>query len=87
MLRITETVNGKTPRMRLEGRVVGPYVKEVRRSCEKFLGVGRILTLDMGEVSFVDRDGLNLLRELIDRQVRLVNCSPFLSEQLKEDAS
>lgn len=88
MLRITEeTLDGKAARMRLEGQVVGPYVMEVRKSCEKLLEAGGSLALDMGEVSFVDRDGLTLFRELISRHVSLVNCSPFITEQLKEDAS
>ena len=88
MLRITEeNSNGKAARMRLEGQVVGAYVTEVQKSCENLLNAGRSLALDMGEVSFVDRDGLALFRELIGRHVSLVNCSPFLTEQLKEDAS
>ena len=88
MLRITEeNLNGKAARVRLEGQVVGPYVMEVRRSCEKLLNNGRSLALDMGDVSFVDRNGITLFKELISRHVSLVNCSPFLTEQLKEDAS
>lgn len=88
MLRITEEkLNGKTARMRLEGRVIGPYVTEVRSSCERLLDTGRSLTLDLGDVSFVDRNGVSLFKELISRHVSLVNCSPFLTEQLKEAAS
>ena len=88
MLRITEeALNGKAARMRLEGQVVGPYVMEVRKSCEKLLNTGRSLVLDMGDVSFVDRNGVSLIQELISCHVSLVNCSPFLTEQLKEDVS
>ncbi len=88
MLRITEeNLNGKTARMRLEGRVTGPYVMEVRRSCERILDTGRSLTLDLADVSFADRDGIALFQKLTSRQVSLVNCSPFLTEQLKEDVS
>jgi len=87
MLRITEeTLNGEAARIRLEGQVVGPYVTEVRKSCEELLKAGRPLALDMTDVSFVDRNGIALLRELSGRRVLLVNCSAFLTEQLKEDA-
>ena len=87
MLRITqETLNGKIARARLEGQVVGPYVMEVRRFCESLLETGRSVSLDMSDVSFVDRNGLTLFKELTSRSVSLVNCSPFLTEQLKEDA-
>jgi len=88
MLRITEeTLNGKTARVRLEGQVVGPYVMEVRRFCERLLETGRSLSLDMGDVSFVDRNGVTLFKAFASRNVSFVNCSPFLTEQLKEDAS
>ena len=88
MLRITEeTLNGKSARLRLEGQVIGPYVMEVQSSCERLLSTGGSLALDMGDVSFVDQNGVTLFKELISRHVSLVNCSPFFSEQLKEDAS
>jgi ABC-type transporter Mla MlaB component len=88
MLRITEvTSNGKAARIRLEGQVIGPYVMEVQKSCEKLLKADRALALDMADVSFVDRNGAALFKELSRRNVSLVNCSAFLTEQLKEDAS
>jgi hypothetical protein len=40
----------------------------------------------MAEVSFLDRKGVGLFRELIAQQVRLLNCSPFLNELLKPAA-
>jgi ABC-type transporter Mla MlaB component len=64
--------------------MIGPWVVEVRRCCEEFLAKGRRLALDLANVSFVDRDGIVLLQELVGRRVALVNCSPFLVEQLKE---
>src|SRR5262245_45719572 len=85
MLRISkETVTDKAATLRLEGRITGPWLLEVRRSCEELFANGRRITLDLGGVSFLDRDGLVLLQDLIGRQVMLVNCSPFLCEQLKE---
>jgi anti-anti-sigma regulatory factor len=69
--------------LRLEGRVIGPWVKELRRSCERTLATATGLTLDLSHVSFLDRDGVELLRSLGVRDVVLVNCSPFVAEQLK----
>jgi anti-anti-sigma regulatory factor len=69
--------------LRLEGRVVGPWVEELRRSCDEALDGGARLILDLGAVSFVDRDGLALLRDLPHDRVELHRCSPFLAEQLK----
>ena len=74
---------GQTPTLRVEGRVIGPWVEELRRSCEPVLATGARLTLDLGDVSFVDADGVALIRSLRQRQVALSNCSPFVAEQLK----
>lgn len=70
-------------RLRLEGRVIGPWVGELRQSCEQILASGATLTLDLAEVAFVERDGLRLLRHLVDGGVAVVNCPAFVSEQLK----
>ena len=78
--------SGKAAKLRLEGEVMGPWVQEVKKACEPFLGNGHRLTLDLGDVSLVDRDGIALLRELRRAQVRLVNGSPFLTEQLKTES-
>jgi ABC-type transporter Mla MlaB component len=68
--------------LRLEGRLVGPWVEEVRRTCEPFLGDGPALTLDFSRVSFVDRDGVALCRRLRQRHATLRHCSPFVKEQI-----
>ena len=70
---------------RLEGQMRGPWVDEVRTYCERLLEDGRVLTLDVEDVSFLDRDGVSLLRQLTARGVRLVNRSPFLAELLRSD--
>ena len=74
---------GETPTLRLEGRVIGPWVDELRRSCEPVLATAAKLAIDLSEVSFVDWDGVELFRSLRERQVTLVNCSRFVAEQFK----
>jgi anti-anti-sigma regulatory factor len=69
--------------IRLEGQVRGPWVEELRQSCEQLLAKGRRLLLDLTEVSFVDTDGVALCRCLRDRNVTILCCSPFVAEQLK----
>ena len=44
---------------------------------------GKPLKLDLAEVSFVDREGVRLLREFGRRQIALERCSPFIMEELK----
>jgi anti-anti-sigma regulatory factor len=72
-----------TATLQLAGRVAGPWVGELSRSCERVLAVGGSLSVDLREVSFVDRAGVEFLRSLRGRNVSLVNCSPFVAEQLK----
>jgi anti-anti-sigma regulatory factor len=67
----------------LEGRVIGPWVETLRQACDAVLSHGTGLVLDLSDVAFVGREGLELLRSLRDRQVVLRNCSPFVGEQLK----
>ena len=68
--------------VRLEGRLVGPWVEEVRRACEPFLDNGARLTVDFSRVSFVDREGVALCRRLRQSRAALRNCSPFVKEQI-----
>ena len=72
--------------LRLDGRVAGRWVDVLRKSCEVALNRGARLTLDLGNVSFVDREGSVLLRRLIDRRVGLANVSPSVAEQVRRAA-
>ena len=72
-----------TATLQLAGRVVGPWVGELSRSCDRILGVGGTLSVDLGGVLFVDRYGVEFLQRLRARDVALVNCSPFVAEQLR----
>ena len=68
--------------LRLEGEVVGPWVAEIQRSCDQALAAGVKLTLDLADVTFIDRPGVELFRRLMRVGVVVLNCSPFLQTQL-----
>jgi hypothetical protein len=68
--------------LRLEGQVIGPWVEEVKIASETALTSGAVV-LDLGDVSFVERRGIELLQTLAARGVVLVNCTSFVLEQLK----
>jgi ABC-type transporter Mla MlaB component len=88
MLKISEgrKVN-HTLTLHLEGRVVGPWVDELRQICQSLLADETQLTLDLAEVSFADENGVTLLSSLSRRGAKLSKPSPFLAEQLKAPAS
>jgi len=68
--------------LRVEGEVKGRWVAELSRACEEALSRDIRVELDLAGVSFVDIDGINLIRVLMDRQVVLTNPCPFIAEQL-----
>jgi anti-anti-sigma regulatory factor len=84
MLRIVALEKpGDGATLSLEGRVIGPWVDEFRQSCDLILATGASLTLDLTDVAFVERDGVQLLKNLVDDGVAVVNCPAFVYEQLK----
>lgn len=83
MLRIVVESGEGVGTVRAEGQMIGPWVDEVRRSCEEVRRAGMEPIVDLAQVSFVDREGVALLRDLGRRGVALVNCSGFVAELLK----
>ena len=83
MLKISDFGTDLDVTLRLDGQVAGRWVQVLRSSCDLALRRGARLTLDLSHVSFADDEGIVLLTSLIDRQVRLVNASPFMAEQMK----
>ena len=68
----------------LEGKLVGPWVEELRKLSDEALSLQKNVSLDLERVWFVDSHGVTLLRDLAKRQVSELNCSQFVSQQLKE---
>ncbi len=84
MLKISEAENVNcSATLKLEGRVIGPWVAELRLICEKLLTEGRALMLDLTDVSYVDADGVVALTSFKSRGVKLRNCSSFVEQQIK----
>ena len=86
MVKISEvqTTDGSMV-VKLEGQVVGQCVTEVETYCYRALGKNEPLTIDVGEVLYLDRSGVNLFKNLLEQQVTLVNCNAFLTELLRPD--
>ena len=87
MLKISESKPVKqTITLRLEGRVVGPWVSELQQICESLVTGRNKVALDLTEVSFADQSGVTLLCSLQTRGIKLLNLAPFVEEQLKSAA-
>ena len=84
MLKISQAGKANhSVKLKLEGRLVGPWVSELRQVCETLLTEGWSLKLDLTEVIYADTDGVAVLSSFKPRGVGFINCSPFLEEQLR----
>jgi hypothetical protein len=83
MLRASQNDAGDRVTVRIEGRLVGPWVEELDRLTSELLAEHRALTLDLADLQFLGNEGTALLRDLVARNVVLTNCSPFVMEQLR----
>ena len=84
MLKISQIESGNhLVILRLEGRIAGPWVAEMKKACERFLEERRPLKLNLADIAYADQNGVSALANLITRGVLLADCSPFLAEQLK----
>lgn len=85
MLRISEIcASGESVTLLLEGQVTQQSTEVVSETAEKVLEAQSHLILDLTGVTFADRRGIALLQDLQKRQVKLINGSPYLKEQLKD---
>jgi hypothetical protein len=79
MLRITAVGGNEQERiLKLEGRLVDPWVKLLEETCRQHVSAGARVTLDLSGVEFAAPPGIALLRRLEEQGVRCVNSSPFL---------
>jgi hypothetical protein len=88
MLRITVVEsNARAVTLRVEGRVAGPWVEELRTTCNVHTGPDPVqLHLELDDVSFADAEGIAYLKELRDEGVGLYHVSPFLTELFRNDS-
>ncbi|WP_148595051.1 STAS domain-containing protein [Aquisphaera giovannonii] len=85
MLRIS--VSERVPSCRiikLEGKLLEAWVDEVRRVCVE-AEEGPLPGLDLSGLSFVDRRGAEMLKQLLRQGARIHACSPFVAELLHWD--
>lgn len=71
--------------LRVEGRITGPWVEELRAACDAHVfGNDVQLSLDLADISFADTAGVALLKALRNRGVILTDATPFVVGQLKD---
>lgn len=82
MLRIMQTTQNGCLTIKLEGRLLSPWIDEVRRACSPKSRPRKGVLLDLSAVTFVDAPGTKLLRELMSQGVKIGAYSSFTEELL-----
>jgi hypothetical protein len=80
MLKITLHDSASELRFKLEGRLSGPWVGELRQCWQTARSTtrDRKTLLDLADLDFVDPEGQSLLEEMHRQGVTLVAMSPFI---------
>src|SRR5262249_25226698 len=87
MLRITRVASSDSvPTLKVEGKLVGPWVEELRQVCTELTEAAGPLCLDLSAVSFVDAAGVRLVRDLLREGMTLDACSGLVAELLNGEA-
>lgn len=83
MLRISRPeVAADGTKLRLDGKLAGPWVQELQIICEPILAKGGRIQIDCSGILSVDDDGVALMRALQSRGATLVDCSGFIRLRL-----
>jgi hypothetical protein len=86
MLLITRSEgNDSTPTLKLEGKLLGPWVGELESACRRSLVPPDRVRLDLVGLTFADAEGARYLASLIRDGARVVDCSAFVAELLHLD--
>lgn len=83
MFRITPTDGERERTLRLEGRLVEPWVSELLTAGREAASDGRSVVLDLAGVTFLDAAGAACLRHLQEQGATIRGCSGFIAELLK----
>jgi hypothetical protein len=84
MLRITRfTGTHLNQTIKLEGKLLRPWVDEVRKACASGTDPACRTSLDLSALTFVDAAGEELLRELVGQGIKVVACSSYVAELLR----
>ncbi|MCC6359886.1 MAG: hypothetical protein IT450_14170 [Phycisphaerales bacterium] len=85
MLRITRSIKAGTVWLILEGKLAADWVEECRSACALEKARGHTPALDLSEVTFVDREGVQLLFQLAREGLSFPLTSNFVNELLRRE--
>jgi hypothetical protein len=81
IIRIAEDDSVET--LKLEGKLLGPWVDELREAYALATTRSRRTQLDLAALTFVDADGAEVLRDLIRGGAEIAACSSYVAALLQ----
>jgi anti-anti-sigma regulatory factor len=84
MLKITITRTATETQLILHGRLVAPWVNEVKASWKRFRATadGRRCIVNLDEVTFIDKSGERILRSMSKQDVHFVASDVYVKHVL-----
>jgi ABC-type transporter Mla MlaB component len=86
MLRITQSPAVQITTINLEGKLLVPWIDEVRAAVDAARGCGRVC-VNLAKLQFADHAGIALLRGLRDDGIELLQSSPLIEGLLSAGQS
>jgi anti-anti-sigma regulatory factor len=80
---ITTVRNGLHIILKLEGKLLEPWVEEFRDACARAEIQSGQVDLDLSDLTYADAAGTQLLRKLVQQGVPVTTCSAFVAELLR----
>lgn len=81
MLRISFSAEDPVATIHLEGKLLAPWIEEVRAASARAASRGPV-RLDLEGLTFADQSGVELLTQLTSKGAAIQGASPFILELL-----
>jgi len=83
VLRITKlSESAGSVTLKVEGRIVSEWVAVLEQECLKWLRAKPEVLLDFSEVTFIEHNGVAMLKRIASTNLRLINCPALIDEML-----
>jgi hypothetical protein len=83
VLRITEiSESADAITLKVEGRIASEWVTVLEQECLKWLRAKPEVLLDFSEVTFIEHNGVAMLKRIASPNLRLINCPELINELL-----
>lgn len=85
MLRITRITTNEATTLRLEGKLVGAWIRELEALGDRAHADDDRLAIDLSGLTYADAEGVRALRAMIGRGHAVYGGSQFVAELLRQE--